>query len=325
MKPGAKHGFLAKFLVLCLAALLGMQGATGATASRNKQEKRKTTKYNSKRKPNKTKKGKKLPQTTKRKTTKYNSKRKPNKTKKGKKLPQTTKPSTPSKPLKKPRTLSPARLTQEDPLVPLDLLVVKQQGTLAPYVPLVQAIDLAVDYGRLAMNLWTPKERRYVGSLSILFRKNVQLSGTLGYNRLPATPDSSNTVEGVHGCLGLAYFIKYDRYSNLYTGVRYGIGYFKHSVKPTPKATSNQSSRAAWWELVLGSEQQLLHNWGLYAGFILHLKGLKHFETFAPATNHTIPGYGWSVQKVAPSITLYIKYTISFLAKKISFNESLTR
>jgi hypothetical protein len=50
------------------------------------------------------------------------------------------------------------------------------------------------------------------------------------------------------------------------------------------------------------------------------LKGLGDFKVFEPATNYVIPGYGRSIQNVAPSLTLYIKYQISFLEKKITFD-----
>ena len=50
-----------------------------------------------------------------------------------------TKGSKPS-PLRKPTLLKPATITEEDPLVRLDALVVKQHITQAPYVPLVQTI-----------------------------------------------------------------------------------------------------------------------------------------------------------------------------------------
>lgn len=309
MKPGSRYYFFPQGVVFCLAILLGLQGTAGAAPLKNKPKQGKTAQRHSGKKPSKATQGSPLPPETR----------------------PATPDTAPTKPLKKPKPLSPAQITQEDPLVPLDQLVVKQQVTLAPYVPLVQTIDVAVDYGRLAMNLWTPQERRYAGSLSILLRKNIQLSGALGYSQLAPASVSSNqstyTVAGKYGSLGLAYFTKYDRYNNLYAGLRYSRSYFKNSTVPA-SATEKVISKAltaSWWELILGSEHQLFNNLGLYAGFVLHLKGLGSFEPFAPATNYMVPGYGRSVKAAVPSITLYIQYKISLLEQQISFSAPLAR
>ena len=286
MKPVANRYSPHQWVMLCLAILLGLQGTARASPLESVPESTQA-----------------FPATT--PTT-----------------PDNTPPAAPS--LKKPKLLPPARLTEEDPLVPLDQLVVKQQKLLAPYVPFVQHIDVAVDYGRLAMSLCIPKEHRYAGSLNILFRKNIQLSGTLGYSHLVPTAVYGNQnnykVTGPYGSLGLAYFIKYSLYNNLYTGVCYGRSYFEISTVPT---AISKTLTAAWWELMLGSEHQLFDHLNLYAGFTLYLKGLGNFEAFVPATNYMVPGYGRSVQAVVPSISLYIKYKISFLEKQISFKEPL--
>ena len=309
MKPGSRHCFLLQWVVLCLAILLGLPGTAGATPLQNKPKQGTTAQHHLGKKPSKATQGSPLSQETR----------------------PATPDTTPTKPLKKPKPLSPAQIIQEDPLVPLDQLVVKQQVTLAPYVPLVQTIDVAVDYGRLAMNLWTPQERRYAGSLSILFSKNIQLSGTLGYSQLAPSSVSGNpsayTVAGKYGSLGLAYFTKYDRDNNLYAGLRYSRSYFENSTVPTSAAEKviSKALTASWWELIIGSEHQLFNKLGLYAGFLLHLKGLGSFEPFAPATNYIVPGYGHSVKTAVPSITLYIQYKISLLEKQISFSEPLAR
>ena len=294
MKPVDRQCLFLPLVVLCLAILLGLQGSAGASPVEIEVPKNNPP----------------SPQTT--------------------PAMLDNAPPQPS-PLKKPKPLSPARLTEENPLVPLDQLVVKQQRLLAPYVPFVQTIDVAVDYGRLAMNLCTPKKHRYAGSLSILFRKNIQFSGTLGYSHLvPAFVygnQSTYTVTGPYGSLGLAYFIKYSLYNNLYTGVRYGRSYFEISTVPTSATEKviRKALTASWWELMLGSEHQLFESLNLYAGFTLHLKGLGNFEAFAPATNYMVPGYGRSVKAAVPSISLYIKYKISFLEKQISFREPVAR
>jgi|694.fasta_scaffold78506_2 hypothetical protein len=228
--------------------------------------------------------------------------------------------------LKKPPLLEPAQTTQENLWVRLNALVVKQRIVQSPYVPLVQTIGMAVDYGRLAMNLFTQKERRYAGNLSILFRKNIQLSGTLGYQKFAQEcrmgNKSSYIAAGYYGNVGLDYFVFYTPRNNLYAGLRYGRSSFKNSTTHASfaKQVIRQNLTASWWELAIGSEHQLFSNLGLYTGFLIHLKGLGSFEAFAPAANYVVPGYGRSVQNVVPSLTLYVKYQVSFLKKKITFN-----
>jgi Domain of unknown function (DUF6048) len=213
----------------------------------------------------------------------------------------------------------PAATTEKDTLVHLDTLSVTQHITQKPYVPWVQTIGMSIDYGRLAMNLFTKEARRYAGSLSILFRKNIQLSCTLGHQNLAQDCSMGNkrgyTTAGYYGTIGLDYFVFYNPRNNLYAGLCYGRSSFKNSTKPASPAERaiNKTLTASWWALIIGSEHQLFSRFGLYAGFVVHLKGLGRFEAFEPAPNYVIPGCGRSVQNVAPSLTLYIKYQISFL------------
>jgi Domain of unknown function (DUF6048) len=226
--------------------------------------------------------------------------------------------------LKRPTLLEPVKLTHEDPWVRLNALVVKQQIIQSPYVPLVQTIGVAVDYGWLAMNLFTQKARKYAGNLSILFRKNIQLSGTLGYQTFAQERSTGNkssyTAAGYYGNVGLDYFVFYTPRNNLYAGLRYSRSSFKNSTTPTSSAEQviRKNLTASWWELAIGSEYQLFSNSGLYAGFVIHLKSLGSFEAFEPAANYVVPGYGRSVQNVVPALTLYIKYQISFLKRQIT-------
>lgn len=224
-------------------------------------------------------------------------------------------------PLQNPTRLMPTATTEKDTLVHLDTRSVKRHIMQKPYVPWVQTIGMSIDYGRLAMNLFTKEARRYAGSLSTLFRKNIQLSCTLGHQNLAQDRSMGNksgyTTAGYYGTIGLDYFVFYNPRNNLYAGLCYGRSSFKNSTKPASPAEQaiNKTLTASWWALIIGSEHQLFSRFGLYAGFVVHLKGLSRFEAFEPATNYVIPGYGRSVQNVAPSLTLYIKYQISFLKK----------
>ncbi len=234
----------------------------------------------------------------------------------------------PAKPprLRKPRLLKEASMTAIDPLIALDKLLVKQEKVSHPYVPILQSIHLAFDYSPCIMKLWVPKEEwQYVGILSVLFRHNIQLSGTLGYTKLGPEAMQSNaysyTTTGIYCCPGLDYFVNYNARNNLYGGLRYGRSYFENKTIPEVATGPSISHKlkASWWELVVGSEHQLLHDIGLYAGLILHVKGLASFDHFSPASNYIVPGYGRCVNPVVPGLTLYLKYSVSFMEKKFTF------
>lgn len=246
---------------------------------------------------------------------------------KGKK-PSTTKKKeqpSPALPLKKPKLLTPAQGTHEDPLLSLDALIVRQPVTLTPYVPLIQTIDLALDYGNLLRGLWPPMTHRYEGELSVLGRKNIQISVNGGYNSL-APPSGIDEAEkhstaGFYYRLGLDYFVKYNLRDNLYAGLRHSRSHFKHCIQSSNPAKDSVSRnlKASWWEMVIGSEHQLFSHWNLYAGFVIRLKGLRQFEAFESAANYVVPGYGINVQPMVPGLMLYIKYKISFLEKQVTF------
>jgi len=306
MKLSPIRCFFPQWSWLYLAMLLGVYGTALATPLSKKPQKGKTAQYRLKKQTGKTKKGNRPPQ------------KEPTAT-------PSTKPPKPA-PLKKPKPLEPASITPEDPWVRLDTLVVKQHIFYPPYVPWVQTIGVAVDYGRLSMNLWRRKERRYAGTLSILFRKNVQLSGTLGHQDIGQERSMGNksgyTVVGYYGNLGLDYFVFYNPRNNLYAGLRYGGSFFQGSTTPVSPLGQviSKDLTASWWELVIGSEHQLFSDLGLYAGFVIHLKKLNSSKKFEPAANYIVPGYGRNVQNIVPAITLYIQYQISFLRKQITFN-----
>ncbi len=304
MKLSLRHFFYPKVGGLLLVALLGLQRAAWSITPGSKPP-AKTAKLSSKKSANKAAKSKQIPE------------------KEAAAIADSKPPQ--ASPIKKPKPLKPAQITQDDPLIPLDQVVVQQHIARAPYVPFVQTIGVSIDYGKLAMNLWTPKERRHAVSLITLFRSNIQLSATFGYNQLTPQPTAGNrskyTVKGKYGCLGLDHFAKYDPHNNLYTGLRYGKSWFTCHIQSDSSAEKvvSQDLTAFWWELVVGSEHQLFKNFGLYAGLTLRLKSLGNFGSFEPATNYVVPGYGRSVTTLVPSATLYVKYEISFLKKQISF------
>ncbi len=231
--------------------------------------------------------------------------------------------------LKKPRPLQPTPPVHPDPRVALDKLLVRRHIAVPPHVPLLQAIGIATDYGRLAMHLWNLKtglqERWYEGTLHLLFRKNIQLAATLGYNRLWPTHTTGNKsaykVAGTYLRLGLDYWAKYDHRNHLYAGIRYGRSPLVLDTHPkhTTEKPIQHELKAFWWELIIGSEHQLFQHWGLYVGATGRIKALPSFDTCTQATNYVIPGYGRTASSVVPDVTLYIKYQLAFGEKQLSF------
>ncbi|MEM9417111.1 MAG: DUF6048 family protein [Bacteroidota bacterium] len=328
MNSGSRHSFRPQWLALGLAMLLGQHGIAQATPSAKQAMEGKQDTTSISPAPSKEEATSEDNQdVTSKKSTAQNEEKMLENDEEDRILDEEEEDEFPKKPrLRKPKLLEPVKLAQEDPLASLDKLIVKKQVPLAPYVPLVQTIDVAFDYDKIAWTLWKRKEQSFAVNVSILWRKNIQLSGTWGYNQLRPALVKGNieayTVQGQYGTVGLAYFVKYNLYNNLYAGLLYGRSYFKNSTVPTPDVQQviSKDLTASWLEFVIGSEQQLLKNSGIYAGLILHLKGFGSFEPFERATNYVVPGYGRSVSRIVPSISFYIKYQILFLKKQISFS-----
>jgi Domain of unknown function (DUF6048) len=303
MRLGLPHCSFAKSALLCLSILLGVRGATSAAPLGKNTQREKMDRHDVRKHVSKAEKDKQSP----------------------KKLRSIT-PDTQSLPLKKPKVLEPVKITPDDLWMRLEALVVRRHIAQAPYVPLLQTIGVAVDYGRLAMNLFTKDTRGYAGGLRIVFRKNIQLSGTLGYQKLTQARGMGNkegyTAVGCYGNVGLDYFVFYNPRNNLYMGLGYGKSRFENRTMPRSSNEQGISKTlaASWWALNIGSEYQLFSDFGFYIGIIGHLRGLGRFEKFEPATNYVVPGYGRNVQNVAPSITLYLKYQISFLEKQVTLS-----
>lgn len=238
--------------------------------------------------------------------------------------------------LPKPAPLEPISIANPDPLPALDTLVTKQQIKIVPYVPFVQEVFIGLDYGKLAMNAWQAlrhlknkaynQEHQYEGNIGILFRKNIQLSGNVGYANLHPTHTSDNrakyAVQGLYGRIGIDYVVRYSTRDNLYTGLRYGRSHFTNRTKsdnPNNKGIS-QDLTASWFEIVVGAEYQLWKDHGFYTGLVFRLGNLTHFTKFEPANNYVIPGYGRTKNKSVVGLSLYIQYNLTFLNRLITFN-----
>lgn len=223
---------------------------------------------------------------------------------------------------KKPLLLAPIESAPKPLPSALDELIVNQYMSLSPHVPLVQSIQLAIDYNQFAWSLWKTYRQRqmhqYVSSLHILLRNNIQIFGKLGHDQLYPTPVTINgekqqqySIRGYYGSGGIRYVTKYNLQSNIYVGMSHARSYFRHSAIA-------HNLKATWWEINFGAEQALFFSWA-YAGFMIHLKGLGNFEKLATDNNYVIPGYGRNVNRIVPDISFYIKFQLSFLEKQLSF------
>jgi len=237
--------------------------------------------------------------------------------------------------LTKPQPLKPIPLANPDPLQPLDQLVTKQSIHMSPYIPFVQEISIGIEGVSLLKNTWNllknikkhdpNRPYEYVGNLNILFRKNIQFSAGLGYVKLYPDQLKANkhaySANGFYGSVGLDYLTRYSITDNVYIGLRYSRAHFTNQTIPTQKDEQaiHKKLTASWFELVLGSETRLLDKLNIYGGCTLRLGWLYNFETFNPAENYIIPGYGSNTNKLGASLNLYILYKISFIERMIKF------
>ncbi|MHA7878002.1 MAG: hypothetical protein ACX93T_03745 [Bacteroidota bacterium] len=212
---------------------------------------------------------------------------------------------------------------REDLLARLEQLVAQQHNVQTPYVPLVQAMGIALDYGRLVMCLISPDTCSYIGTLDLLLRDNLQLSGTLGYHtfvqKRSINNRSSYKMAIYNGSIGLERLWFYRPRTIIYTGLRYGIG--QNATGTMPISTEARAIKnkfpTSWCEWIIGAEQQLFRCRGLYAGLIFHWKwwgsrGKSEYPTIYRVSSYGRRKLGSSIS----SITFYIKYRISFLKER---------
>lgn len=215
----------------------------------------------------------------------------------------------------------------------LDALVNKQTIQMDPYIPFIQEITIGIEQISLAKNLWHELKKlknrnldqsyEWAGTLSILWKGNIQLVGSLGYVSLYPHMLKSNKqayrTEGFYGGLGIGYVSHYNSTNNLYAGVHYNRAHFTNYTIPSNTSTQaiSKDLTASWFEVIIGTESRLFEKIALYGGCTLHMGWLYNCTPFNEAKNYVIAGYGLNANKLNLGLNLYILYKLSFTERMI--------
>jgi len=265
--------------------------------------------------------------------------------------------------LKKPPVLEEVITTYHSATEMLDPLIVKQSKSVHQYVPFIRSVDFAINYSGFALEMINlgicgirKKEKhynhRYRGSFSVLFRKNIYLSSSLGYADIKpylikqlnqkesyktfkeALEGKDKTevvfeekpaqrpyiVKGIQGSIGASCLLQGNRLDFIFGG-QYSRSYFKGIIKDKQ---GSQKLNASWVSIIVGAEKKIFRNRNLYLGSSIgvkilathsKIKNLALTSSDSAKENYHIPGYGRSVSQLLPIFGLYIKYKI-ILSKK---------
>lgn len=236
-------------------------------------------------------------------------------------------------PLTKPQPLPILPSAQRDLINSLDNLVTKQTVQLTPYIPFIQEISIGIDQLSLIKNLWHVRKKlknqyidyayEWAGTISILWKGNIQVVGNMGYAALYPPTLKFNThayrTQGFYGSLGIGYVSHYNETNHLYIGLHYNRAHFTNYTLTLPanKQVISRSLTASWLGAVISAESRLFEKIALYGGCRLHMQWLYHYTPFNQAKNYVIPGYGLNANKLNLGLNLYILYKFSFIERMI--------
>ncbi len=194
---------------------------------------------------------------------------------------------------------------------------------LAPsYTPLVQQVGVRVNWLTLLRNMWPNGQKRYGGGVDLHFRAPLQLSVALGYlSDQPKERIHGNALyrsQGSYGAAALLYVMHLNPLTNAYFGIAYGQSRFNLTTfcnEATP--LTSKPLVAGWIKCIGESEYKLVAQ--LYGGMQFGVAYLLHCtqNDGNRVLNYAIPGYGKIANKLIPDVTLYLKWSIFFLEKKI--------
>lgn len=203
----------------------------------------------------------------------------------------------------------------------LHLFFIAETIHVPSYTPLLQQVGIRVNWFECLRNLWASAPKGYRGGVDLHFRGPIQLSVDIGYvSYQPKNIVYGNALPyksaGIYGLGALLYVIHPNPLTQAYVGVAYGQSRFDLMTFCNDQTTSKPFI-AGWIKLVGGSEYRLVPQ--LYGGMQLGIAHLlyckKHND--GRVSNYDIPGYGKIVNKIMPDVTLYLKWSISCLEKKI--------
>ncbi|CAH2560155.1 hypothetical protein [Cardinium endosymbiont of Oedothorax gibbosus] len=205
----------------------------------------------------------------------------------------------------------------------LHLFFVSKPMHIPSYTPLVQQVGVRINWLELLRNLWSKEQKRFEGGIDLHLRGPIQLSVDFGYlfdqsKDIVYGKQLNYRSQGRYVLGALLYVIHPKHFTNAYFGIAYGQSRFDLITFCNGDIPSaSKPFRAGWIKFIGGSERRLLPQ--LYGGMQLGIAHLVHCtkNEDGQVSNYTIPGYGKIANKIMLDMTLYLKWSVSFLEKKI--------
>ncbi|MGI2298320.1 hypothetical protein ACRRVB_00610 [Candidatus Cardinium hertigii] len=191
---------------------------------------------------------------------------------------------------------------------------------VANYTPILQHVGIRVNWFEWLQNVWKSPKKSYGVGVDCHSIGPIQFSIDAAYQSYQLQEKDCNyNSNGYYGLVALLYVMHPNPITNAYCGIGYGHSRFDVITTFNDGRTgSNQFNIAGWMQLVGGSECRLVSQ--LYGGMGLGIGHLLHStenNNDRQVLNYYVPGYGRIVNKLMLDVTLYLKWSISFLEKKI--------
>ena len=186
------------------------------------------------------------------------------------------------------------------------------------YKPFLTHLGIKLNWLGLIRQAFDQTYQNYQSGLDIQLRNAIQLSLDMGYeNYYPKpVPDYIKCPsKGYYSIIALSYLISSTPIVNIYTGGGYGQSRYTvlyHSTtQPIQKTYTTH-----FLKIIFGSEIVLIPTTNLYGGSLFGLA----YQLFHNTNNqpyYIIPGFGTVKSPINLTLTLYLKWNISFLEKNL--------
>ncbi|MGI2257674.1 hypothetical protein ACRRVD_04055 [Candidatus Cardinium hertigii] len=202
----------------------------------------------------------------------------------------------------------------------LRLSLVAKTMHVANYTPILQDVGIRVDWVKFLQNVWKSGQESYGVGIDCHSIGPIQFSIDAVYGSYQLQEkDCNRNSKGYYGLVALLYVIHPNPLTNAYYGIAYGHSRFDLITSYNNALTSAvEPLIAGWIQLVGGSEYRLVSQ--LYGGMRLGIAHRLHWtknNNDHQVLNYYVPGYGRIVNKLMSDLTLYLKWSISFLEKKV--------
>ncbi|CDG49885.1 hypothetical protein [Cardinium endosymbiont of Bemisia tabaci] len=199
----------------------------------------------------------------------------------------------------------------------LQLSLVAKTVHVANYTPILQDVGIRLNWFEWLKNVWKSRKKNYGVGIDCHSIGPIQFSIDAAYESCQLQEkDCNDKSTGYYGLVALLYVIHPNPLTNAYYGIAYGHSRYDPTSSNNPRTSWSKPLTASWIQLVGGSECRLVSQ--LYGGMRLGMAYLFHSSKNTQGFNY-IPGYGRKVNKLMPDLTLYLKWSISFLEKKVVF------